>query len=167
MSKKLIIINGTMGVGKTTISRSLKEFLKNSFWLDGDSCWDMNPFVVNDENKKMVIENITFVLNNFIKNTMSDYIIFNWVIQTDDIMKQILDNLKLEEVEVYKITLMCSKEQLETRIAKDITCGLRDVESLERSIKNLGLYDRMDTIKINTDHKAVEMIVKEIIEIIK
>ena len=167
MSKKLIIINGTMGVGKTTISRSLKEFLKNSFWLDGDSCWDMNPFVVNDENKKMVIENITFVLNNFIKNTMSDYIIFNWVIQTDDIMKQILDNLKLEGVEVYKITLMCSKEQLETRIAKDITCGLRDVESLERSIKNLGLYDRMDTIKINTDHKAVEMIVKEIIEIIK
>lgn len=167
MSKKLIIINGTMGVGKTTISRSLKKILENSFWLDGDNCWDMNPFIANDENKKMVIENITFVLNNFIKNTMSDYIIFNWVIQTDDIMKLILDRLKLQEVQVYGITLMCSKEQLEERIAKDITCGLRDVESLERSIKNLELYDRMDTIKINTDYKAIEMIVKEIIEIIK
>ena len=64
--KKLIIINGTMGVGKTTVSERLYKSLENSFWLDGDSCWYMNPFVVNEENKKMVIENISFILNNFI-----------------------------------------------------------------------------------------------------
>ncbi|MGN0144051.1 MAG: AAA family ATPase [Clostridium sp.] len=167
MGKKLIIINGTMGVGKTTVSRRLYKALENSFWLDGDSCWYMNPFVVNDENKKMVIDNICFILNNFIRNTMSEYIVFNWVIQTDDIMNLVLDGLKLKNVEVYKITLMCSRESLEGRIAKDISCGLRDVDSLNRSIENLKLYDKMDTLKINTDHKSVEMIISEIISIVR
>lgn len=76
MNKKLIIINGTMGVGKTTIIKMLYKELENSFWLDGDNCWMMNPFIVNEENKKMVVDNITYILNSFIKNSNSQYIIF-------------------------------------------------------------------------------------------
>lgn len=90
MEKKLIIINGVMGVGKTTISKALYKKLDNSFWLDGDNCWMMNPFEVTDENKFMVLDNISYILNNFIKNSKSKYIIFNWVIHTEDIMKDIL-----------------------------------------------------------------------------
>ena len=70
MNKKLIIINGTMGVGKTTIIKMLYKELENSFWLDGDNCWMMNPFIVNEENKKMVVDNITYILNSFIKNSL-------------------------------------------------------------------------------------------------
>jgi shikimate kinase len=44
--KKLIFINGTMGVGKTTISQQLKQQLPYSVFLDGDWCWDASPFVV-------------------------------------------------------------------------------------------------------------------------
>ena len=51
MKKKLFIVNGAMGVGKT-------KKLQNSVWLDGDWCWMINPFVVNEENKRMVINNI-------------------------------------------------------------------------------------------------------------
>ncbi len=69
MKKKLIIINGVMGVGKTTICKVLYKKLNNSFWLDGDNCWMMNPFVVNEENKAMVLDNIVHVLNNFLKNS--------------------------------------------------------------------------------------------------
>lgn len=90
MEKKLIIINEVMGVGKTTISKALYKKLDNSFWLDGDNCWMMNPFEVTDENKFMVLDNISYILNNFIKNSKSKYIVFNWVIHTEDIMKDIL-----------------------------------------------------------------------------
>ena len=116
MSKKLIIINGIMGVGKSTVCRNLYKKLDNCFFLEGDDCWRMNPFTVNDENKKMVIENITYMLNSFIKNSSSKYILFNWVIQTDEIMKSILERLDLDGVDVYRITLMCSREELEKRI---------------------------------------------------
>lgn len=166
MKKKLIIINGTMGVGKTTVSRFLYKSLENSFWLDGDSCWYMNPFVVSEENKTMVIENICFILNNFIKNSMSEYIIFNWVIQTDEIMNLVLGNLNLENTHVYKITLMCSEDSLVERIAKDIAEGIRDAESIESSLKNLKLYKNMDSLKIYTDNKTIDKIVGEILKII-
>lgn len=36
--KTLYLIGGTMGVGKTTISRQLKKDLHNSVFLDGDWC---------------------------------------------------------------------------------------------------------------------------------
>lgn len=63
--KNLIIINGTMGVGKSTVCKELNKRLIRSVWLDGDWCWMMNPWVVNDENKKMVVQNINFLLRNF------------------------------------------------------------------------------------------------------
>lgn len=34
--KKLIIINGTMGVGKSTVCKQLLKILAPGVWLDGD-----------------------------------------------------------------------------------------------------------------------------------
>jgi broad-specificity NMP kinase len=56
--KELIIINGTMGIGKSVTCKELNRKLDKSVWLDGDWCWMMNPFIVNDENKQMVEDNI-------------------------------------------------------------------------------------------------------------
>ncbi len=63
--KKLIIINGTMGVGKTATSKELNKKLNNSVWLDDDWCWMMNPFTVNDENKNMVIKKHNLFIEEF------------------------------------------------------------------------------------------------------
>ena len=62
---------------------------------------------------------------------------------------------------------MCSEDYLIKRIAKDIAEGIRDSDCIKRSLDNLKLYERMDTIKIDTDNKSVDSIVKEIIEIVK
>lgn len=64
--KTLYLIGGTMGVGKTTISKQLKQELNQSVFLDGDWCWDMHPLIVNEETKAMVLDNICHLLNNFI-----------------------------------------------------------------------------------------------------
>ena len=53
--KRLFIIGGTMGVGKSTVSQILKKKLPNSVFLDGDWCWDASPFKVTNETKEMVI----------------------------------------------------------------------------------------------------------------
>ena len=42
--KKLFIIGGTMGIGKSTVSQILKQKLPNSVFLDGVWCWDSSPF---------------------------------------------------------------------------------------------------------------------------
>lgn len=77
--KTLYLIGGTMGVGKTIISRQLKKDLHNSVFLDGDWCWDADPFQVTEETKEMVMRNICFLLNNFLRCTAYDNIILCWV----------------------------------------------------------------------------------------
>lgn len=62
--KHLILVNGTMGVGKTAVCQELKQLLPNCVFLDGDWCWDMSPFVVNDETKAMVMQNICFFVKS-------------------------------------------------------------------------------------------------------
>ncbi len=42
--KNIYLIGGTMGVGKTTTCQVLKSKLPGSVFLDGDWCWDMQPF---------------------------------------------------------------------------------------------------------------------------
>lgn len=74
--KKLILIGGTMGVGKTATSSLLKQKLNQSVFLDGDWCWDMHPFVVNRETKAMVMNNIVYQLNQFISCSEIENIIF-------------------------------------------------------------------------------------------
>ena len=38
----------------------------NNVFLDGDDCWNMRPFTVNDATKRMVLGNIAALLNNFL-----------------------------------------------------------------------------------------------------
>ncbi len=42
--KTVYLIGGTMGIGKTSVCLELKKKLKNAVFLDGDWCWDADPF---------------------------------------------------------------------------------------------------------------------------
>lgn len=161
--KKLIIINGTMGVGKTATCKKLNKELQNSVWLDGDWCWMMNPFIANEENKLMVEKNITYLLRSFLTNSNFDYVIFNWVIHLEEIFDLILSKLNDLEFKVIKITLMCNEESLKNRISMDVNNGLRDKDCINRSLERIPLYKNMDTIKIDTSEIPVEEVVKKIL----
>lgn len=161
--KKLIIINGTMGVGKTTTCKKLYHRLDNSVWLDGDWCWMMNPFVVLEENKRMVEDNITYLLNNFLSNSQFEYIIFNWVIHKEEIFDLITDKLKGNDFELYKITLICTEDELERRMLIDN----RDDELIKCSIERLKLYKSMNSIKIDTSNITIDETVNKVLEVLK
>lgn len=162
--KKLIIINGTMGAGKSTVSNLLLKLLQPSVYLDGDWCWNMNPFVVTEENKEMVIHNITCLLQSFLKNSSYQYIIFCWVIHQEDIFRQILEPLKDYHFELHKISLICSESALRSRMQKDVENAIRNEEGIERSVQRIPLYEKMNTVKIDVSqisaHQAAEEIVK-------
>lgn len=156
--KKLIIINGTPGVGKSTVSKLLNQEIENSAWLDGDWCWMMNPFIVNEENKAMVESNIYHHLNNYLKNSSLKIIIFSWVIGHDQLMDKIISNIDIGSVYTYKITLMCDDDILRQRLHID---G-RSEERIENSIERQKNYHLMNTVKIDTSKLSVEETVKEI-----
>ena len=163
--KKLYLIGGTMGIGKTTTCQILKRKLDRSVFIDGDWCWDMHPFMVNEETKKLVLENICMLLNNDLKCSVFDHIIFCWVMHEQSIIDDLLSHLDLKDVKVISISLVCQKEALEKRIQKDIDRGIRKPDVLARSVERLEMYQKLNTYKIDVSNKTIEEIVKEIIKV--
>lgn len=165
--KKLIIINGTMGVGKTTVCRLLLHKLTPGVFLDGDWCWYMNPFIVSAENKNMVLDNISYLLKNYLANSGYRYILFCWVIPQEEIFSQLLAPLDGLDFELTKITLLCSEAALTKRLRADISQGLRTPDIIDKSIARLPLYADMNTIKLDTTAKAPVEIAEQIFRLLK
>ena len=163
--KQVYLIGGTMGVGKTTACRLLKEKLDNSVFLDGDWCWDMHPFIVNEETRKMVMENIVFLLNQFIHCSAYQHIIFGWVMHEQSILDDITRQLDLSDCRLHAVSLVCSPEALKVRLQRDIDAGLRQPDVLDRSIPRLPLYDRLKTTKIDVSDCSPEQAAEQIMQL--
>ena len=163
--KNLYMIGGTMGVGKTTICQKLKQKLNNCVFLDGDWCWDSDPFQVTDETKNMVLNNICFLLNQYIKCSAYENIVFCWVMHEQDIINHILNNIDTNNCNIKNISLICDKETLKIRLMKDVEDGIRKEDVIERSINRISLYNNLNTLKINTNNKSIDTIVDEIISL--
>ena len=151
-----------MGIGKTTVCQYLKKELFNSVFLDGDWCWDASPFQVTDETKSVVLDNITHVLNNFIRCSAYENIIFCWVMHEQSIIDTILKKLDLSDCRVRSISLIAGEKAVRERIASDIAKGIRTPDAMERSLARLPLYQKLNTIKIDTTGKSVLEICGEI-----
>ena len=162
MMKTLYMIGGTMGVGKTTVCQQLKQDLPNSVFLDGDWCWDASPFQVTDETKAMVTNNICYLLNNFLKCSAYENIIFCWVMHEQSIIDSILEKLDTHNCDVKCVSLVAEERTLCERLSMDVERGIRSEDVMERSIARIPMYQALGTIKIDTNAKTVAMIANEI-----
>ena len=163
--KTLYFIGGTMGIGKTTISQALKVSLSRSVFLDGDWCWDMHPFTVTPETKRLVQLNIVTLLNNFLQSPAFDYVIFCWVMHQQEIIDNLLKQIDTSNCRLINLSLVSNAENLRERLQKDIDTGLRQNDILERSIARLPFYENLDSHKIDVSGKSIEQIVSEILEL--
>ena len=163
--KRLYIIGGTMGVGKTTVGQQLKKDLPNSVFLDGDWCWDADPFQVTEETKTLVQDNICHMLNNFLQCSVYETVIFCWVMHEQEIIDSIIAKLKLDNCEVKCISLIADEDNLQQRLTRDIQKGIRKEDVIDRSIARIPLYQKLDTVKVDTNNKTIAEIVAEIAQL--
>ena len=154
--KKLLFINGTMGVGKSTLCRALLKKLDKCVYLDGDWCWNMHPWVVNEENKAMVLDNIAYLLNAYLRNSGYEYILFCWVMHQEEIVQDILKRLQAAPYTLHRFTLTCRPEVLQARIKGDVQSGERSPAVLERSLERMKEYGQMHTQFIDTSGLSPE-----------
>ena len=120
--KRLYLIGGPMGVGKTTVCRALQRRLDRSVFLDGDWCWDA-----------MVMENICFLLNRFLRCSAYDHVIFCWVLHQQAVLDGIRSRLDASGCEVRPVSLICTVPALTARLEADIRTGGRQQDALPRS----------------------------------
>ena len=146
--KKLYIIGGTMGVGKTTTCMLLKDMLPACAFLDGDWCWCMHPFQVTEETKRMVVDNIAHLLNSFLRCSAFENVVFCWVMHEQSIIDDILARLE-GAFEPVCVSLVCTERALRERLEKDVAAGVRTEDVIERSAARIALYEKLNTIKLD------------------
>ena len=112
--------------------------------------------------KAMVEDNICHLLNNFLHCSAYENVIFCWVMHQQAIIDAIVEKLDTRECEVKCISLIVDEKSLRERLERDVERGIRMEDVIERSIARIPLYQAMDTIKIDTSGKNVQMIVEEI-----
>ena len=156
--KHVYLIGGPMGIGKSTICNQLNQDLDHSVFLDGDWCWNMDPFIVNQDTKNMVLDNIAHCLNNFIHTPGIENIIFCWVMHKQDIIDQIIQKLDTEGVDIHLISLICEKEEFIKRMLID----RRDNQTIRKSLQYLELYKDLDTQKIDVTTLDVQKTIDKI-----
>ena len=163
--KTLYLIGGTMGVGKTAVCQELKRMLVGSVFLDGDWCWDANPFCITDETKKMVVDNVCHILNNFLSCSAYEYVIFCWVMHKQEIIDGILNRLNVTDCAVKVVSLVCDERTLRIRLQKDIDNGIREANVIERSIERMKSVQQLATLKIDTTDMSIDEVARQILKI--
>ena len=153
--KTLYLLGGPMGVGKTAVGQALKHRLDRSVFLDGDWCWDAHPFQVTEETKAMVLDNITHLLNNFLRCSAYDHVIFAWVMDEAAIWDDILSRLMLTGCRVRRVALLCSPDALTQRLSRDVASGLRQADVIPRSLARLPKYGAIPAVKLDTSHLTI------------
>lgn len=126
----------------------------------------MNPFIPNDYNKKMVVDNIGFLLRNFMKNPTIEYIILSWVIHLEEIYNTTISELKDYQFDLLKVTLQCNDNEITRRITSDIKIGERTEENLSKSLSMQTLYHNLSSTKIDTSKMTIKEVVQKIKSIV-
>ncbi len=165
MKKKLYLVGGTMGVGKSAACRILNESLDNSVFLDGDWCWNMHPFKVTERTVAMVLDNICHLLNSFIRCSEFDNIVFCWVMHEQHIIDEIISRLDASGCDVRSISLVCRESALRARLQKDVDARVRLPEVIGRSVSRIPLYEGLDTVKIDVSDISASQAARLIAEL--
>lgn len=114
----IIIINGSVGVGKTSISFSVQERFKKSIMLDGDYIGAVHPFqIYNEERTKYLYQTITHLLKFHYTNGYSNFVI-NYVFETPSQLQSLIDLLEPIDNEIHCFWLTCSNAENRKRVCQ-------------------------------------------------
>ena len=159
---KVIVLNGPMGVGKTSVGKYIADTYAGTAFIDGDWCLDLHPFVGNRETKAMANDNILHLINNYRKCSLCKMIVLVWLMDDEWVRQSIVDGISAMDLEVQYVTLMCDRDELVRRWKNDDRCEWRTDEWLAVSLKSLPQFASqkgiMDTTGLSI-REVAEMIV--------
>jgi cytidylate kinase len=165
--KRLILICGPNGVGKTTACRQLLEVMNHSAYVDSDWCRAMNPFAFDEETIGIIEANITGLMANYFQSSFIEDVIFQYGLHgpRKRILDDIMDELRSRGIafRFCPVILTCDLEENIQRMKGD---G-RDDARIRRAVENTrGIYAAYDYPTIDTTALSVSETVDAIIGVL-
>jgi shikimate kinase len=163
--KKYIVINGTMGAGKSSVGRCIAEKLGQAAFIDGDFVIEMHPYVDHAETFDMQRSNIVHMSKNYISFEKCDYVILSWIMGEVRAAKTISEISALG-FKVYHFLLTCSEAALTKRWHDDTINDWRTKENLSMAIEILTEFNkRTDCVLVDTTDLSVDEVAEKVIAI--
>ena len=113
---QVLVLNGAMGVGKTTTARELTELLAPALFLDADHIADFRPFDVYEPTHLDYIEDTLCHMVAFHTSQGFRRLVIAWVFETPERLQGFCERLRAQQHEVAAFHLTCSAEEHERRI---------------------------------------------------
>ena len=155
---KVIILNGPMGVGKTTVGKYIADRYPGTALIDGDWCMDLHPFVGSRETKAMAVDNILHMIRNYRECSVCSMVVLVWLMDDAWVIQGIMEGLSAMQAEVKYVTLVCDRENLIRRWNDDRNCEWRTEDWLNVSLKSLPEFaaaaNAVDTSGLTVDRIA-------------
>ena len=160
---KVIVINGPMGVGKTTVGKYIADTHAGTAFIDGDWCLDLHPFVGNRETKTMAVDNILHMIRNYKQCSLCRQIVLVWLMDDPWVLETLEEGIRNMDLELQSVTLLCSEPELIRRWEGDKKCEWRTEEWLRVSLKSLDYFARLKD-GLHTDGMTVSQVARAITE---
>ena len=162
--KKVIVLIGPNGVGKTTTAKAIIDLKSRSAMVDSDWCRFMNPFMFTDTTRQTVTENIFCLIRNYLLNQEIDTVVFthSWHGERKVIYDNVMAKLRETGI-VFEEKVIILKCSLEENLKRSVEDG-RDEERIKRGIKNTFAfyndfhYPSIDTTELNSYEVAQRII---------
>ena len=112
----IVIINGSVGVGKTAVSWELQERFDKSVMLDGDHIGAVHPFEIYDESRiDYLYRTIAHLIGYHKENGYDDFVV-NYVFESAKHLKSLVDLLRPIDDSIQAFRLTCSDAEQEKRV---------------------------------------------------
>lgn len=161
--KKLIMITGPAGIGKTTVCKEIFKRINGCAWLDGDWCWMVNPYPgKTPEQKKYVAKAFGYIINGYFNDANTKFILFSWLMHSEFMFDLITEQIADKDYELIKIALVCSDEK---SYIERMRYDRRREEQIEEA-DNMKRFYQLNASIIDVIHLSVDDIAKRIMELI-
>jgi len=112
----IIIINGSLGVGKSSVSEQLHWKFDKSVNLDGDHIGFVHPFEIYDDARINHLYRTLALLIGFHQNNDYHNFVINYVFEAPESLQELLQLLHPLDSSIHTYWLTCSVEEQERRI---------------------------------------------------
>ena len=158
----IVIINGSLGVGKTSVADAIHQRFTKSIHLDGDAIGDEHPFEIYDQNRIDRLYRALALLVDFYRREGYQDFIINYVFESAQSLEDLLGLLRPLDEHIHCYWLTCSREEQAKRIRgrnrQELEWELQrfvELQNIQAEAAQKGFIgQQVDTSRLSTEQVA-------------
>jgi len=161
----IIVINGSLGVGKSSVAEQLHRKFDRSVHLDGDHIGDVHPFEIYDGERISYLYRTLELLIGFHQQNGYHNFVINYIFESPKSLQELLNLIRPLDPFIHTYWLTCSAKEQARRIQKrqrdDLEWELNRFVELQQiqaeSARKGFIGKKVDTTKMTSIEVAEEI----------